>query len=361
MLGHGLQPFERIDQVGDHLGDAPKHVACSLETTMISLLVGSKCSQKILYCGKFIVKNDKLEGGLVGLLVGDALGVPYEFCPPEKIPPYDDIEFTSPSGFVRAHHGVAPGTWSDDGAQALCLLSSLISNGRLDPNHFAMLLLKWYKEGFLAVDQKVFDIGTHTARVLQAILNGMPALEAGQLGYEARGNGSLMRSLPLALWHKGSDHALVTDAVLQSQVTHGDLYCQICCALYCLWARRFLEEVKNPWISAVDTLKQIYADNCRQLEVLDAICSDEFPRCRGTGYVVDCLSSARLALEAGGYEQVVKAAIAFGNDTDTTACVAGGIAGIRDGINGIPERWRKNLRGQELSQPLITKLLQHWH
>ena len=80
------------------------------------------------------------------------------------------------------------------------------------------------------------------------------------------------------------------------------------------------------------------------------------PSGRGTGYVVDCLCSARLALQAGGYESVVRAAIRLGNDTDTTACVAGGLAGLRDGIDAIPQRWRSGLREPELFLPLLDAL-----
>ncbi|RMD79250.1 MAG: ADP-ribosylglycohydrolase family protein, partial [Chloroflexi bacterium] len=55
---------------------------------------------------------------------------------------------------------------------------------------------------------------------------------------------------------------------------------------------------------------------------------------------------------------VVRLAIALGYDTDTTACVAGGIAGIRYGIEGIPTNWRQQLRGQPLVYELLTRLLQ---
>lgn len=302
------------------------------------------------------MKRSQLEGGLTGLLIGDALGVPYEFCRPESIPHRDHIEFEPPPEFHRAHYGTPPGTWSDDGAQALCLLDSLIECKRLDPHDLAKRFLNWYSSGYMAVDQKVFDVGIHTSRVLQAIHNGLPVLEAGALGHEARGNGSLMRSLPLALWHQGDDYSLVMDAHLQSKVTHGDLYCQVCCALYCLWARQFLKEVDNPWTSAVDALQQIYINEHEYLDVLDAIRPTEAPQGKGTGYVVDCLNSARLAVESGNYEQVVKTAISLGHDTDTTACVAGGIAGIRDEIDNIPQRWRDQLRGQELFQPLMLRL-----
>jgi ADP-ribosylglycohydrolase len=59
----------------------------------------------------------------------------------------------------------------------------------------------------------------------------------------------------------------------------------------------------------------------------------------------------------GGFEAVVKAAVALGNDTDTTAAVAGGIAGLRDGIAAIPHRWREALRGRDLYEPLLRKLV----
>ena len=62
---------------------------------------------------------DRVAGGLTGLLVGDALGVPYEFHLPDALPPQELIEFQPPAGFRRTHRSVPPGTWSDDGAQAL--------------------------------------------------------------------------------------------------------------------------------------------------------------------------------------------------------------------------------------------------
>ena len=76
--------------------------------------------------------QERLAGGLIGLLVGDALGVPYEFHRPADLPPHHAIEYTPPQSFDRSHKGVPPGTWSDDGAQALCLLASLLDCGCLD-------------------------------------------------------------------------------------------------------------------------------------------------------------------------------------------------------------------------------------
>ena len=156
---------------------------------------------------------------------------------------------------------------------------------------------------------------------------------AGPSSDRDNGNGSLMRVLPLALWHVGSDTELIDLACSQSKLTHGHPRAQACCALYCLWARRILEGADDPWESAVSSMRELCDyQSLLMLELEGAIRPDEPPSGRGTGYVVDCLRSARLAMEAGSYEAVVKAAIALGHDTDTTACVAGGLAGLRDGL-----------------------------
>ncbi|HEU5013564.1 MAG TPA: ADP-ribosylglycohydrolase family protein [Roseiflexaceae bacterium] len=303
--------------------------------------------------------QERIEGGLVGLLVGDALGVPYEFHTPHELPPLEQIEMTPPAGFRRAHAGVLPGTWSDDGAQALALLASLLDRGRLDLDDVGRRLVAWFDQGFMAVDGQVFDVGVQTAAALRALQHGTPANSAGPAGESANGNGALMRVLSLALWHRGSDTALVADAQRQSLPTHGHIRSQVCCALYCLWARRTLQESADPWAQAVATLRAIYGSDSPERNELEVhIRPDDAPHGHGGGYVVDCLHSARLALQAGGYEQVVKAAIALGNDTDTTACVAGGLAGIRDGVQAIPARWRAQLRGKELVQPLMERLLE---
>ena len=93
-----------------------------------------------------------------------------------------------------------------------------------------------------------------------------------------------------------------------------------------------------------------------RIEAETHIKPDQPPSGRGSGYVVDCLISARLVIEAGSYENVVKEAILIGGNTDTTTCVSGKIAGIRYEVEAIPERWRIGLRGQELYEPLLQQL-----
>jgi len=304
--------------------------------------------------------NDRIKGGIIGLLVGDALGVPYEFHARQEIPPLDEIEFEPPAWFRRAHRGVSPGTYSDDGAQALILLDSLLERGRFDAAHFANGLVDWYDRGFMAVGGVVFDVGIQTANAIRQLKMGVEPLLAGGFDEYSNGNGSLMRVLPLALWHTGADRELVADAFDQSAITHGHPRAKICCALYCLWARRILQNAADPWESAVETLYEIFAEDSLERAEYEAriFPIDAEYEIKGSGYVVDSLRAARtLCSENDSYEKTVKTAIALGDDTDTTAAIAGGIAGLIHGYESIPARWLENLRGREIYEPLLEKLV----
>ncbi|RAL24194.1 ADP-ribosylglycohydrolase family protein [Thermoflavimicrobium daqui] len=307
-----------------------------------------------------LTKAERIRGGLFGLLVGDALGVPYEFHLATQIPPLSEIEMNPPLGFNRTYPHIPVGTWSDDGAQALCLLDSLLTCGRLDSGHFANQIQQWLRKGKWAIDAVVFDCGIQTEEAILAYEKGMPPLKAGLVRPNGKGNGSLMRVLPLALWHQGSDEDLVHDAHIQSMVTHGHETNQVCCALYILWARRMLEGLHphEAYQEALSTLRQIYPDNSTyQAELEFTLRPDLKPTTDGSGYVVDTFNCARIVIQEESYEKVVKTAISFGNDTDTNAAVAGGLAGIRDGLAGIPEKWINQLRGKEMVESLLTQLL----
>lgn len=302
--------------------------------------------------------TNRIQGGIIGLLVGDALGVPYEFHSRESIPPFEEIEFQPPANFERAHVGVPSGTYSDDGAQALVLLASLLECGQFDADDFAKKIVAWYREDYMAVD-KVFDVGIQTSRAILNLRKGFPPLTAGPAEPQNNGNGSLMRVLPLALWHQGTDLELIADAFDQSAVTHGHIRSKLCCAIYCLWARQILQNVENPWDLALQTFFEIFPEDTIERDEFETYI---FPKggvydIKGGGYVVESLRASIWLNEKNSFEDVVKSAVALGDDTDTTACIAGGIAGLRFGINGIPDRWRENLRGKNIYEPLLQTLL----
>ncbi|MCI8650479.1 MAG: ADP-ribosylglycohydrolase family protein [Anaerotruncus sp.] len=303
----------------------------------------------------------RIRGGLYGLLIGDALGVPYEFREPGDLPALSQIEFVPPSSFYPTYPKVPAGTWSDDGAQALCLLDSLLSCKKFSLPDFAGRLLAWYHDGLWAVDGVVFDVGVQTGEALCAYAQGMSPERTGSLRPDGKGNGALMRVLPLALWHQGSDRELVLDAHAQCLVTHAHLCNQVCCALYCLVARRLLSGLpfSAAYQQAGRALSAIYTEFPEHRQELAYSIRPEAPLFgSGTGYVVDCLRSAFLILQdATSYEDAVKRAVALGHDTDTTACVTGGLAGIQFGFADIPQRWIDALRNRSA----VEELLLNWH
>lgn len=304
---------------------------------------------------------EKIEGGLWGLLVGDALGVPFEFCHYAMLPEMELLDYELPKGYAKSHANVPVGTWSDDGAQSLCLLLSLVEDENLNLYDFAERLIRWYDQGYLTVDGYAFDVGNQTCESLNRIKAGVSPWESGLKGSFNNGNGSLMRCLPIALMHRGSEERLIELAHKQSVPTHAHRRSLVCCALYTLWAwyelSNPLHDNPPPWDRAVQTLKNYYQTDPLYLHELEnEILPYDTQKCRAGSYVVDTLHSVRLACEEPNFEAVIKRALKFGNDTDTVASLAGGIAGIRHKMKGIPYRWKSRLRGMGLLFPILQKL-----
>lgn len=299
----------------------------------------------------------RLRGGLFGLLIGDALGVPYEFHQAASIPASSKIEMTPPPSFERAHDGVPPGTWSDDGAQALALLDALLRDSELNLDTFASNLLSWFHRGAFTPDGKVFDVGLQTQRAFQALHSGVHPAAAGPSDEHDNGNGSLMRCLPVVMVASSREHAIRL-ARKQSLVTHGHARAQLCCALYCLTAVGILEGLSaaDAVRTAEDELLERYTGQPEETELKIAL-DGRFDAPQGSGYVVDSLWSAiHCVLSTHSYEACVKRAVSLGNDTDTTAAIAGGLAGILYGEDALPERWLEALREKAIVEHWLAKL-----
>lgn len=302
-------------------------------------------------------RAERIRGGLYGLLVGDALGVPHEFHDASEIPDEHEIEMEPPKGFRRAHSGVPIGTWSDDGAQALCLLDSLRRDASLNLADFASQLLAWYETGHMTPDGKVFDVGIQTRRALSALQRGVDASRAGPDGERDNGNGALMRCLPVIFAASSLDE-VVELAMRQGVVTHGHIRSQLCCALYAVVGAGILGGLSAMEAvgRAEEELFRRFADTEHDDELRQVLGARSEPS-RGSGYVVDSLWSAiDCLLTTTDYESCVRRAVMLGNDTDTTACIAGGLAGLVYGDGGIPARWHEALKGKLI----VERLLREW-
>ncbi len=304
--------------------------------------------------------TDQITAAVYGHLVADAIGVPYEFTAPD---PALTVELRG-SG---SHHQ-PPGTWSDDGALMLALLDSLATTG-WDPDDQARRILAWHDDGAYTPDgDGLFDIGNATASAIRRLKRGDPATGAGGPPDSAeQGNGSLMRILPIALIDPPEDDAeLVERAHLASRVTHGALPCQVACALYVLIVRELLgapgAAPESLLAAAVDRVRAAYGhhpDHAMELEML--LVHRSRLKKPGGGWVLDSFWSAWEAFAASAsYRETIERCIRLGHDTDTTAAIAGGLAGIRwgldEGAGGIPAEWLQALRGRELVEGILDRL-----
>lgn len=75
---------------------------------------------------------------------------------------------------------------------------------------------------------------------------------------------------------------------------------------------------------------------------------------RSGGFVLDTERAAyRCLLTTGSYRDCVLAAVNLGDDTDTTAAVAGALAGIAYGMEGIPAEWLDALLGKDVIEACL--------
>jgi len=300
-------------------------------------------------------RSEVLRGAVYGHLVGDAMGVPYEFTAPDPARVVEVREFGS-------HHQPA-GTWSDDGALMLALLDSLLSVG-FDPEDQGRRALAWWDGRAYTPDgDGAFDIGSATAQAIARLRAGTRAIDAGGTGERDQGNGSLMRILPLALVDVPDDDAeLVERAHLAGRVTHGHPNCQVTCALYVLAARILIEhpggEPEPALALATDRLLSVYEGEPAFASVLRGLLAHRAHLKRpGGSWVLDSFWSAWEAFaSASSYREAIERCIRYGHDTDTTAAIAGGLAGLRWGVEGIPAEWLNAVRGRDLVEGLLAPL-----
>jgi ADP-ribosylglycohydrolase len=300
----------------------------------------------------------KIRGAVYGHLIADAVGTSYEFKHASNIPPFEQIEMIPPAGYKKSWSAYPPGIWSDDGSQMLCLLEYYLEDkDGAWYDRWAYKLGQW-GNGHLWVNQHSFDSGMQTQEALQNLRRGVEPLKAGRYAPEANGNGSLMRTLPVALMNKDMEtKAFFLECENISHITHPHERSKMACVLYCEVARELMKgaELNNAIAWADTKIRQLYTG--KLLEEYEVVWGGQFDEPEGSGYVVNALWSAIYSIRSTkSYEDCVKRAIELGNDTDTTACIAGGLAGLIYGYEGIPQRWLDQLQEKETVEALLDRV-----
>ena len=248
-----------------------------------------------------------------GQAVADALGVPYEFRPRGSFRCTDMVG--------RGSHNQPAGTWSDDTSMALAICDSYRELGRIDVDDIRERFVRWYREGAYTVDG-LFDIGNATREALER--------GHGLAGEWDNGNGSLMRTVPLAFTDATDDEVRAVSAITHAHPTSTEA----CVAM--VHIARDLVAGASPADVAGDVAAR----------PVDEIRSDGFVR-HTFDAALWCLANTT------SYAECALAAVNLGDDTDTTAAVAGALAGIVYGIEGIPSDWLVKLRGTDVIEACL--------
>ncbi|BCW66040.1 ribosylglycohydrolase [Arthrobacter sp. NicSoilB4] len=305
------------------------------------------------------LQNDRAAGVLVALAAGDALGAGYEFGAP--LP--DGAEVTMKGG---GPFGFAPAEWTDDTSMAIpiaqAFLEAASDAGSSFPAALTTIVRVW-----TAWAAGAKDVGDQTSSVIAAAgrlasAAGRSKVSAGDFGaaaadFHARtgrsaGNGSLMRTAPLALAYLDRDPAeLMAAAGVLSALTHADPDAQEACGLWCVAIR---EAVLTGRLDVRAGLPLLSAERAAlwlgRIEVAERSRPRDFAR---NGWVVEAFQGAWSAIHFAGLyasgpahlRAALEEAVRGGRDTDTVAAIAGDLLGAAYGYTAVPFEWRRRLHG----------------
>jgi ADP-ribosylglycohydrolase len=297
----------------------------------------------------------------MGVVVGDALGLPVQFRSREEVRKNPVTDMTGWGTF-----SLPPGSWSDDSSLTLCLAQSFI-----DKRGFVMMdvyrkFVRWHDEGYMTPYGCSYDIGRTTSKAIQNMRKWIaagnmndPRVPFGPMGENDNGNGALMRILPAILWYDNkmetpeqAEYAIraATDI---AAMTHSHIISQIACAIYGGIITSLMDGVEPTQACRVEGVsRRVHRDYNRIMTGNIAGLPEE--EIRSTGYVVDSLEAAIWCfLRHDNYRDTVLEAVNLGGDTDTIAAIAGGMAGVTYGIDGIPVDWIEKLAGYRWVSEII--------
>ena len=302
---------------------------------------------------------DRACGAVLGTAVGDALGAPYEF----------GLATVGPDGprmIGGGLGGLAPGEWTDDTTMSWAILDVAATGADLRSEEALTAIARNFRDWY---DTRPPDIGNQTRTILGAVGPDPTGAAMTTTSYDLHartghtaGNGSLMRTAPVALPYLDDPDALVEAARKVGALTHYDLHAQEACVLWSLAIRHAILHADFDIRAGLDYLDDEGVEYWR--ERFDDAEQSEPGRFTPNGWAVAALQAAWSAIvhtpvPAEGPEcrhlvDSLRTAIGIGDDTDTVAAIAGALLGARWGASAVPAEWRRichgypGLRGERL-------------
>jgi ADP-ribosylglycohydrolase len=304
------------------------------------------------------VLTDRATGVVVCSAAGDALGAGYEFGAAfgEEIP----VLMAGGGGF-----GWAPGEWTDDTQLALVILQALFEGDSLPDGYEIAGIEKGFRDWF---GSGPADVGIQTSGVLSS--QGSLADNAFEYCQNKvpvpAGNGSLMRTGPIALAYPENPQAIAALAKSVSELTHAAEDCVDACVLWSVAIDYTLHNAPGsatPWdwaeplLDAVEYLPTAKRQQ-RWVHLIEEATTADPRDFTNNGWVVHAFQAALAAIcstpvldgpcHATHLQRVLEKVVRAGGDTDTVAAIAGALLGARWGATALPFQWRRKLHGHRI-------------
>ena len=362
-----------LEQIADKMNLDLDRVKLLEKNTLIKNMRVNKIQTKLSKTNTFV---STAKAVIIGHAVGDALGVPVEFMERtelDKNPVTDMREYGT--------YNMPKGAWSDDTSMSLCALDAL-DGDKINFDRIMTNFGKWYYSDKFTPTGEMFDVGnTCSIAIENYFIHKKSWRDCGLSDSQSNGNGSLMRIHPFVLYTYLSDTNIKTKIEiieLASALTHAHPRAKLACGIYAFVLWELLDDEskhdnKETIRRGLRKARKYYSDNpefkfyslklCRQIADIDYIGEDSDAYHRATrddiisdGYVVHSLEAAIWCLyTTDNYKDCVLKAVNLGDDTDTTAAIAGGLAGAMYGYDAIPKEWRNTLIKREYIEELCEK------
>lgn len=275
-------------------------------------------------------------------------------------------------------HNQPAGTWSDDSSMVIATMEWLSEMKNHQPDYTLLMekFNRWIMDGEYTPYGVVFDSGISTRVAISEFREGIEPLECGGAAEWDNGNGSLMRILPAALWcckDLTEDVEKCKEFIFHmSSLTHRHLRSKMACLIYSkLISDLFTAEEKDKLKIVESSMAACKAhfdlldeedekNHFARLWDVEAFKNLEEDEIKSSGYVVHTLEAAIWCfLNTENYKECVLKAVNLGDDTDTTAVVAGGLAGLWYGLEDIPEEWIDILPKKDLIITLCKNMVKN--
>ena len=300
--------------------------------------------------------------GIMGVVVGDALGCPVQFESRDEVARHP---VTGMRGYGTFN--LPEGSWTDDSSLTIALLESIWRVGEIDLDDIMGNFMKWLYDGEFTPYGESYDIGRGTMQAINRYKKNRKAKKCGGDEEWNNGNGSLMRIMPACLYcsvmeSSGmySDRDAIDVIHSVGGLTHAHIRSNIACGLYFFMAKYILfregslqERIQEGLTQGfafyesylADKENLHYYDRLKDLEAFKSLPADKI---KSTGYVVDALEAAVWSLiTTDSFDQALLKAVNLGDDTDTVGAIAGGLAGLYYGYDSIPEDWLSAIKRRE--------------